>query len=294
MNGIDIASHQNSMDVTKVDADFVIIKATQGDYYVNPYFEKHRDQAKKSGKLIGAYHYSNGITPVEKEVDFFIKTIKKYISTMILCLDWESNGITERQGLNHSFKSGTEVDYVKEFADILYKKTGIYPFIYMSASVTRRSDWSKVSKNCPLWVAQYKNKDLTGYQENPYRDSKGLGAWKSEAIRQYTSSGTIKGYEQKEKGKLDLDKAYISRDAWISYANGTGVKEVKKVDKEIIKKVLSNELGKGEERKKNVEKLGYSYEEVRAVVNYLIDIENKVKDLKKDAGIYWDIILGRC
>lgn len=294
MNGIDIASYQNSMDITKVDADFVIIKATQGDYYVNPYFEKHYDQAKKSGKLIGAYHYSNGITPVTKEVDFFIKNIKKYISTMILCLDWESNGKTDRQGFNKNFISGTEVDYVEEFSDILHKKTGIYPFIYMSSSVTRRSNWGKVSKNCPLWVAQYKNYDLTGYQENPHKDNKGLGAWKNEAIRQYSSSGTIKGYEQSEPHKLDLDKAYISRDSWISYAKGTVTSsEVKKVDKEIIEKVLSGKLGKGDERKKNVEDLGYSYKEVQATINVLMDIEGKVKDLKKDAGIYWDLILGR-
>ena len=295
MNGIDIASYQGSMDITKVDADFVIIKATQGDYYVNPYFDKHYDQAKRSGKLIGAYHYSNGITPVIKEVDFLIKNIDKYISTMIVCLDWESNGKTDRQGFNKNFVKGEEVYYVEEFVDLFHKKTGIYPFIYMSASVARRSSWNRVSKNCPLWVAQYKNYDLTGYQENPYRDNKGLGSWEKEAIRQYSSCGTIKGYEQTTPHKLDLDKAYIGRDTWISYAKGKVTSsEVKKVDKDIIEKVLSNKLGKGEERKKKIEDLGYSYKEVQSTINVIIDIENKVKDLKKDAGIYWDIVLGRC
>ena len=37
MTGIDIASHQASLDVTTVPCDFVIIKATEGVNYVNPY-----------------------------------------------------------------------------------------------------------------------------------------------------------------------------------------------------------------------------------------------------------------
>lgn len=60
MNGVDIASYQAGMDCTKIEADFVIVKATQGTGYTNPYFSKHYAQAVAAGKLVGAYHYASG------------------------------------------------------------------------------------------------------------------------------------------------------------------------------------------------------------------------------------------
>ena len=289
MNGVDIASHQKDMDVTRIDADFVIIKITQGDYYVNPSFDKHFNEAQRSGRLIGAYHYSNGLD-VSLEVEHLASHLTPYFGKVIVCLDWESNGSTINSGFNKEFKPSSEVDYVYKFVDLFYKKTGIYPFIYMSASVTRRSNWEKVAKNCPLWVAQYKNRDLTGYQENPYRDSKGLGAWKKEAIRQYTSSGTIKGYEQKEKGKLDLDKAYISKSEWLSYTKPISKK---KVTVDVVRDVLDGKYSSGQKRKENLEKAGYVYAEVQGKVNEIFDIKKRLNELKDEAGEYWDLVLRR-
>lgn len=286
MNGVDIASHQKDMDVTRIDADFVIIKITQGDYYVNPSFDKHFNEAQRSGRLIGAYHYSNGLD-VSAEVEHLASHLIPYFGKVIVCLDWESNGSTINSGFNKEFKPSSEVDYVYKFVDLFYKKTGIYPFIYMSASVTRRSNWEKVAKNCPLWVAQYKNRDLTGYQENPYRDTKGLGAWKSEAIRQYTSSGTIKGYEQKEKGKLDLDKAYISKEKWLSYTKSISKK---KVTVDVVRDVIDGKYSSGQKRKENLEKAGYVYAEVQGKVNEIFDIRKRLNELKEEAGEYWSLV----
>ncbi|MBQ2640917.1 MAG: hypothetical protein IJG15_02840, partial [Lachnospiraceae bacterium] len=45
LKGIDIASYQAGMDAGKVEADFVIVKATQGTTYTNPYFSRHYSQA---------------------------------------------------------------------------------------------------------------------------------------------------------------------------------------------------------------------------------------------------------
>ena len=285
MNGVDIASHQKDMDVTRIDADFVIIKITQGDYYVNPSFDKHFNEAQKSGRLIGAYHYSNGLD-ASLEVEHLVSHLKPYLGSVIVCLDWESNGATINSGFNKEFKSNSEVDYVCKFVDLFYKKTGIYPFIYMSASVTRRSNWEKVAKNCPLWVAQYKNKNLTGYQQTPYKDSRGLGAWKSEAIRQYTSSGTIKGYEQNLPGKLDLDKAYISKSEWISYTKPIS----KKVTVDVVRDVLDGKYSSGQKRKENLEKAGYNYSEVQGKVNEIFNIRKCLNELKEEAGEYWPLV----
>ena len=36
MNGIDVSSWQTGIDISQVDCDFVIMKATEGETYVNP------------------------------------------------------------------------------------------------------------------------------------------------------------------------------------------------------------------------------------------------------------------
>ena len=89
LNGIDISSHQAGINISKLTTtDFVIVKATQGTTYVNTYFDKHYNDVKKAGKLLGTYHYFGGNDPV-KEADFYIKTVGKRVGEGILVLDWE-------------------------------------------------------------------------------------------------------------------------------------------------------------------------------------------------------------
>ena len=75
LNGIDIASHQAGMNPAQVDADFVIVKSTQGTSYTNPYYKQHYQQAKSAGKLLGLYHYVAG-TGAKAEAKFFVDSAK--------------------------------------------------------------------------------------------------------------------------------------------------------------------------------------------------------------------------
>lgn len=56
LNGIDISSYQKGIDLTKVPADFVIVKTTQGTGYVNPDASRAITQALAAGKRVGIYH----------------------------------------------------------------------------------------------------------------------------------------------------------------------------------------------------------------------------------------------
>ena len=271
LRGIDIANYQKTLDITKIVADFVIIKVSEGTHYVNPSFEKHYKQASQSNKLIGFYHYSNG-KDAKSEADYFLKNIGSKIGTGILCLDWEGQN-------NSLFGRGKDVSWCRAFADRIYEKTGIRIFIYMSKSVCREHNWSAVAVNCYLWVAQYKNYNKTGYQTNPWTDSKGYGAWKSPTIFQYTSSGRLNNYS----GNLDLDIAYISKEQWKEYATSTKnktttttttKKESQNTSKNATKdisflavEVIRGKHGSGNERKKS---LGSKYDEVQALVNYYL------------------------
>ena len=200
LHGIDISSHQTGIDLKNVPCAFVIIKATQGTSYVNPDLKRSYNQARTLGKLIGLYHYASkgGSTA---EANHFINTIKSLgARNCILVLDWE-------KGDNANWGN---VDYAKAFLDRVKYLTGITPFIYMSKSVCREYNWSDVAPIYPLWVAQYKNYVPTGYQEEPWTDNKGYGAWEKPLIYQYTSVGQLSGW----KGNLDLDASYIEFAEW--------------------------------------------------------------------------------
>lgn len=208
LNVIDIASYQASLDLTRmtgVGLDGVIIKATQGRSYINPYCNKHYAQAKQAGFVRGLYHYANG-SGAKAEADFFVEQISGYIGDAILALDWEGNQ-------NGAF-GRNDVTYCKEFLDRVYERTGVRPLIYMSKSVCRKYNWASVAKDYGLWAAQYGSMNETGWKSLPWTDGASFGAWAYPVIYQYSSRGKLSGYS----GNLDFDLAYLSPDQWAKFA----------------------------------------------------------------------------
>ena len=203
LNGIDIYSGQGDkgINIAGVDADFVIVKATEGTTYINPYYRSMADATLSSGKMLGFYHFARVGDP-EAQADFFVTQVGPYIGRAALFLDWEDGpyrGIL-LQGPG----------WAKRFLDRVYAKTGVRPLIYMSKSVTRSYDWSQVAPAYGLWVAQYPDYKPTGYQGAPWTDSTGFGAWAGPTIFQYTSTGRISGYN----ANLDLDLFYGTVEDW--------------------------------------------------------------------------------
>jgi GH25 family lysozyme M1 (1,4-beta-N-acetylmuramidase) len=252
LNGIDIASYQAGLNAGTIDADFVIVKATQGTSYVNPYCDKHYQQAKVAGKLLGVYHYAGGGDP-KAEADYFLSNIKGYIKEAILCLDWESAD-------NARWGNG-DAEWVKTWCDYVYDKTGVRPIVYVQASaISRLSGIGDYG----LWVAQYANNNATGYQEHPWNE----GAYDC-AIRQYSSCGALSGYG----GRLDLDKFYGDATAWHKYANPRGEAKpvtptpVRKSNEQVADEVIAGAWGNGEDRKKRLTQAGYDYNAIQNIVN---------------------------
>lgn len=221
MNGIDI-SKWNPIDLSKVECDFVIVKATQGTGYVSSLFTQQITQAISLGKLIGVYHYASSGGAIA-EAEHFLKTVKSYIGKAILVLDWEGEQ-------NPNFGNP---EYAKAWLQYVKDATGITPFIYMSKSVCRqyKNSWNPAF---PLWCAQYKNNNPTGYQENPWTDSKGFGPWNGCKILQYSSKGRLEGYPN----NLDLDKSYMDKDEWLNWASGDLLPEPIELSQTEIRPVL--------------------------------------------------------
>lgn len=67
--------------------------------------------------------------------------------------------------------------------------------------------------------------------------------------------------------------------------------QIKKVDPEIVKKVLTGQMGNGATRRQNVLAAGYNYEEVQRKVNEIITISQILKEHKKELQEYWELAL---
>ena len=211
LNGIDISRYQIGIDLKKVPGDFVIIKSSQGTSLVSTTLINQYNSAVKANKLIGFYHYAGG-GGATKEIDFFINAIKTHIGNdafgkYIMCIDWE-------KGSNPNFGN---YSYVEKMLSYFKEKTGVTPFLYTGKSVIRESGWrnTNIPGNYPLWIAQYgKNYERSGYDPNPWTDSKGIGVFDKITIYQYSSKTRLPGYN----GVLDVDIAYMEKDDWAKYA----------------------------------------------------------------------------
>ena len=202
LDGIDISKWQGDINLSKVPCDFVIVKATQANNYVSPYFKKKVDEALSLGKLVGVYHYVAKGVGAENEAKFFVDTIKPYIGKVVLFIDWEGDQ-------NPKFGDSS---YVLAIMDKVYELTKVKPLIYQSKSVCRTSGMDKIAAKYNLWCAQYASKEIqNGYRENPWTDNKGFGPWNFVYVYQYTSKGRLPGYN----GDLDLDKCYGTKEDWL-------------------------------------------------------------------------------
>lgn len=214
INGIDIASYQSGLKPKNMlTTQFIIVKATESNWYVNECFAAHAAQTVAAGKQLGCYHFARPGDMIE-QADFFLGTVKKYIGKAVLALDWEENAVP------------LGPKKAKQWLDRVYKKTGVKPVIYMNKSVCNEYDWSAVKQaGYELWVAQYPNYSQTGYKTKAqiWTDDAPFGAWRDWPILfQYTSVGRIKGYA----GDLDLDIFSGTVAKWQNMAKGSKFKTV--------------------------------------------------------------------
>lgn len=204
LNGIDVSSWQAGIDMAAVPADFVIAKATQGNWYVSNDCARQIEQARNAGKLCGTYHYIDGhCGNPQAEAQYYINNIGNWVKKDILALDWE-------EGDNYAWGN---VGYLEAVTAEVIRLTGVPPVLYGSASVYGQLAQVAQKYDCGLWIAQYANMNATGYQDTPWNE----GAYGC-IIRQYSSSGSLPGYS----GPLDINKFYGDAATWNAYAHCDG------------------------------------------------------------------------
>lgn len=211
LKGIDLSHHKSDVDLSKLSFDFMITKATGGTGFVDGMCDKFVQKAIRMGKKWGVYHYRGdgfGYKPPEVEADFFVNNVKGYIGKGILVLDWEAGGNP----------NVADVGWAKLWLDRVYERTGVRPIIYMSNSVVKAYDWSRVYKaGYGLWVASwpYGNTVVSNYNMPTSKDpSPKWDGVVGDIMWQFTSTGRLNGYG----GNLDCNFFYGSTAAWDAYA----------------------------------------------------------------------------
>lgn len=187
-HGVDVSSYQSGLDVSNIWADFVIVKATEDDDYVNPHMASQADAALSSGKMLGFYHFARPGDYVQQAA-FFVDAVSGYRGRATLWLDWESNAV------------GQGPAWAKAFLDEVASRYGGIPGIYMNGAAVSGYEWSQVSSSYPLWYAGGASYSSWGssYTDPPVPD---VPYWGHPLIHQWTEDGRLPGYS----GSLDLNR----------------------------------------------------------------------------------------
>lgn len=190
--GVDVASYQHSNGATidwgtvaQNGYKFAAVKATEGDYYTNPYFAGDIAGASAAGLYAMAYHFAipdSTTSTASQQADYLIAAANGTVggATPQLELDVEYNpyGAT-----CYGMTASQLVSWIAAFSTEIRLKTGQLPIIYTTA------DWwgtctagSTAFSASHLWVAQYGVASPT------------LPAgWPTWTFWQYTSTGSVPG-----------------------------------------------------------------------------------------------------
>lgn len=196
LNFIDTSNWQGGYPPALTGADAVVVKATEGTSYVDPYCDAIIQQAIAAGMPWGFYHFA-GDGDATSEAAFYVDNCRNYFGRGIPVLDWEGE-----QG----------VAWVNAFVQYVHEHTGVWAWIYANPW---RFNQGGVNPNCARWVASYPDVVSPTWSQAqgwdcPAADGN-VVAW------QFCSDGAVNGIA----GNVDLDLFYGSTEQWIAYARGS-------------------------------------------------------------------------
>ena len=197
VRGIDVASWEhprgaliNWTQVARAGYKFAFIKASEGNYYANPYYATDLSQAKAAGLYVTGYHFAvPNVSSGANQADYAVKQARYSADgrTMPLALDIEYNPYG---GTCYGLTAARMVAWISAFIAEVRRLTGQLPIIYSTADWWRSCTGNTGTFDSdPLWIAAP-------------RASPGPlpSGWRDWTFWQYTSSGLVPGVT----GKVDV------------------------------------------------------------------------------------------
>lgn len=204
--GVDVSHWQGRIDWRATANDGIgvaYLKASESTGYVDPTYERNRDEATAAGILVGAYHFARpgrdgGSVEADAraEAAHFLETAAPRPGELVPALDLEAAGSLAPEELGR---------WTRTFLDTVSEGIGgRAPVIYTSPSFWdgRVSDDSGVAREHPLWVAHWgvDRPDLPG-------------AWDAWHGWQQTSSGSVDGIQGRvDRNLFRVDGTLTARD----------------------------------------------------------------------------------
>jgi lysozyme len=192
--GIDVSHHNGTPDWAQVKADgvrFAIVKATEGQTFVDGEYATNRAQAAAASLPFTAYHFAQPDTTANDavlEADHFLDTAQLGRNHLLPVLDLEvNNGLGPKK----------MVAWAKTWLTRVQQRLGVKAIIYTGpsfwATSMRNSRWF-ADNGYRLWVAHYGVSQPTVPAHN--WGGRGWTLW------QYTNQGSVDGVS----GNVDLDR----------------------------------------------------------------------------------------
>lgn len=176
--GCDLSHWDGEVDWVKLKkskVEFIFVKATQGDKYVDPKFEENWVTSKNYGFERGAYHFFEPGKDAKAQAEHFLKTVGHVKGDLVPVLDIE---------IAHGVDPQELTEDIKIWINTVNEAIGRYPIIY-----TDRGFWDKNItddfSHCALWLAQWET------THTPYLPK----GWKKWAFWQYTETGSVNGVQ---------------------------------------------------------------------------------------------------
>jgi len=212
--GVDVASfqHPNKAPINwgQVAGDgiqFAAVKATEGNYYQNPYALTDLAGAQAAGLSVIAYAFAipngnGGSKSPAVQADYLLSYLGASSATVPVLLDIEYDPYVSTDHTNtcYGLSPSAMVKWIAGFDSEVQAKTGRLPIIYTTANwwSTCTSD-STAFGQTPMWVADYTT------AASPALPA-GWGDW---SFWQYTSVGSVDGITSTDTDLDQLNPALV-------------------------------------------------------------------------------------
>jgi len=211
LTGLDVAAFQHPVTGQYPDGEaiawtsvaaagykFTAVKATEGDYYVNPWAATDLAKAKAAGLDVTPYHFavpnvSGGAPQARFAVEYSGYKPGARVLPLMLDIEYDPYNSTDHTNECYGLTKAQMIGWLGGFVGQTRSLTGQSPIIYTTANwwATCTGGYTGFSAD-PMWVAAY---EVT---------SPPLPAgWPAWTFWQYTADGTVPGVNS--AGTTDLD-----------------------------------------------------------------------------------------
>ena len=147
--GLDISHHQEKVNLTRVDPKykFIILKATEGQNFLDTDFLYNWNNARLNGFVVGAYHFFTMTSSGAAQADFYISKVSDSDKTLPPIIDLEIS--------TKKYKKKDVMKNLEEMVDKLekhYKKRVIFDVNYNTYNAYIKGEFPKNK----IWITDYK------------------------------------------------------------------------------------------------------------------------------------------